>query len=225
MARRVTSRTAGCGPSIPDPNRIRHPPPPDEPAGSGGNLWAWRYCAAASCLTGAALLLVRGQDHDHVAAVLLGRALDDTQLGDVRREPLQQPEAQLGPGLLASAEHDRDLDLVAGLEEPHDVTLLGLVVVVVDLRPELHLLDDRQDLVPAGLTGLLGVLVLELPVVHELDDRRAGVRGDLDEIEIDLLGQAQRLGDRDDADLLPFGSDKSDLGNADPVVDAWLDAD
>ena len=62
---------------------------------------------------------------------------------DVLGEPLQQPEAQLGPGLLAAAEHDRDLDLVALLEEPDDVTLLGLVVVRVDLRPELHLLDDR----------------------------------------------------------------------------------
>ena len=30
------------------------------------------------------------------------------------------------------SEHDRDLDLVALLEEPRDVTLLGLVVVRVD---------------------------------------------------------------------------------------------
>ena len=35
------------------------------------------------------------------------------------------------------------LTLSPCLEEPHDVALLGLVVVRVDLRPELHLLDDR----------------------------------------------------------------------------------
>ena len=168
---------------------------------------------------------MRGQDHDHVAAVLFGCALHETQLGDVRGQPLQQPEPEFGPGLLASAEHDGDLDLVPGLEEAHDVTLLGLVVVRVDLGPELHFLDDRQDLVASGFAGLLRALVLELAVVHELADRRPGVRGDLDEIEIGLLCHPQGLSDGDDADLLTGCSDKANFGNADPVVDAWLDAD
>ena len=53
------------------------------------------------------------------------------------------------------------------------MTLLGLVVVRVDLGAKLHLLDDHVGLVPPCLAGLLGVLVLELPVVHELADRRA----------------------------------------------------
>ncbi len=110
---------------------------------------------------------------------------------DVLGQPLQQPEAELGPGLLATAEHDRDLDLVARLEEPHDVTLLGLVVVRVDLRPELHLLDDRVDLVLAAPRGpSCARLVLELAVVHELADRRAGHRGHLDQVEVCLLRPA-----------------------------------
>ena len=170
-------------------------------------------------------LLVRGQDHDHVPAVLLGRALHESQFGDIGGQPLQQPEPQFGTGLLPTAEHDRDLDLVPGLEEPNDVTLLGLVVVRVDLRPELHFLDDRQDLVPAGLPGLLRALVLELSVVHELADGWAGVRGDLDQIEIGFLRQSQGFADRDNADLLTLGSDEANLGNADPVVNAWFDAD
>jgi hypothetical protein len=33
------------------------------------------------------------------------------------------------------------------------------------------------------------------------------------------------LDHRDDADLLPLGSDQPNFGDADPVVDAWLDAD
>ena len=83
---------------------------------------------------GLGLLLGRAEHHDHVAAVLLGVALDEAQLADVLGQPLQQPVAQLGAGLLAPAEHDRHLDLVAGLEEPLDVALLGAVVVRVDLR-------------------------------------------------------------------------------------------
>ena len=72
----------------------------------------------------------------------LGGGLDETEFDDLVGQPAQQPETQLGAALLATAEHDRDLDLVARLEESHDVTLLGLVVVRVDLRAELHLLDD-----------------------------------------------------------------------------------
>ena len=105
------------------------------------------------------------------------------------------------------------------------MTLLGRVVVRVDLRPELHLLDDRVGLVAPGLTRLLRALVLELAVVHELADRRPGHRGDLDQVEIGFLGQAQRILDAHDADLLALGTDESDLGDADPVVDAGLGAD
>src|SRR4029453_14071030 len=131
-------------------------------------------------------------------------------------EPLQEAVAELGQGLLPAAEHDGDLDLVALLEEPDDVTLLGRVVVRVDLRSELHLLDDRVRLVLARLTGLHGRLVLELAVVHELADRRSGHRGDLDQVEIGLLGQTQRVTD---------GTDKPPLVYADPVVDPGLGAD
>jgi hypothetical protein len=97
--------------------------------------------------------------------------------------------------------------------------------VRIDLRSELHFFDDRQNLVPPGLPGLLRALVLELSVVHELADGRAGVRGDLDQIEIGFLRQSQGFTDRNDADLLTLGSDEANLGNADPVVNAWFEAD
>ena len=120
-------------------------------------------------------LLVGSDHHGHVAPILLRGRLDRTQLGHVLGEPLQQPEPQLGAGLLATAEHDGDLDLVPTFEEAHDVALLGLVVMGVDLRAELLLLDHRELLVAAGLPGLLRALVLELAVVHELADRGRAV--------------------------------------------------
>src|SRR5437763_12694881 len=170
-------------------------------------------------------VLVRGQHHDHVAAVLLGRRLHEAELGDVVGKLLQQPEAELRPGLLAAAEHDRDLDLVARRQEARHVTLLGLVVVLVDLGAQLLFLDDGQLLVPTRLAGLLRALVLELAEVHELAHRRAGLRRDLDEVEVVLLRQAQRILDPDDADLFAGGSDETDLRHPDSVVDACLGAD
>src|SRR5829696_9090391 len=170
-------------------------------------------------------VLVRGHDHHHVAAVLLGRGLHEAELLDVVGQSLQQPEAELRPGLLAPAEHDGDLDLVARTQEPLHVTLLCQVVVRVDLRPELHLLDDGEGLVAAGLTRLLRALVLELAVVHELADRRPGHRSHLDRIELGFLGQPERILDAHDADLLALGTDEPYFGDADPVVDAGLGAD
>jgi hypothetical protein len=167
----------------------------------------------------------RCQHHDHVAAVLLRGELHVAGLGHVLGHPLQQPVPQLGPGLLTTTEHDRDLHLVPGLEEALDVALLGLVVVVVDLRPELLLLDLDVGLVPPSLARLHRRLVLELAVVHELDDRRPGVGGHLDQVQVGLLGQPEGVLDADDAHLLAVGSDQPDLGNADAVVDAGFDAD
>lgn len=174
---------------------------------------------------GFGLLLVRAQNHDHVPAVLLRVGLDEAEFLHVRSQTLEQSEAQLRAGLLTTTEHDRDLDLVALLEEPDDVTLLGVIVVRVDLRPELHLLDDRVRLVLARLTGLHGRLVLELPVVHELAHGRTGGRRHLDQVEVVLLCEFQGLGKRNNPDLLAAGTDKSHLGNANPVVDAGLGAD
>ena len=65
-------------------------------------------------------------------------------------------------------------------------------------------------------------LVLELAEVHELADRRAGRRRDLDQVEVRLLGQPQRVLHADDADLLAVGADQPHLGDADPLVDAGL---
>ena len=175
--------------------------------------------AALLCLR-LGLLLGRAEHHDHVAAVLLGGRLDGAELDDVLGEALQQAEAQLRARLLASAEHDRHLDLVAALEEPLDVALLGAVVVRVDLRAELDLLDDRVDLVLARFASLQCRFVLELAEVHELGDGRLGHRGNLDEVEVSLGGQTQRVFDAHDADLFSVGANQPHLGYPNAVVDA-----
>lgn len=96
---------------------------------------------------------------------------------------------------LAALEAQRELDLVALLEELAGVVDLDLKVVVADLHG-LHL--DFFELTAAnagaGLVGFLLLLVAPLPVVHDLTDGRAGVGGDFDEVEPQLAGAPKGFG-------------------------------
>src|SRR5947209_779058 len=168
---------------------------------------------------------VRRQHHRHVAAVLLGGRFDESVVGDVRAQALQQSVAQLGPRLLTSAKHDGDLDLRSRLQEADYVALLGLVIVIVDLWPQLLFFDDGLLLVAAGFARLLRRLVFELAVVHDLADRRPGVRGNFNEVEIGVRGDAQCVLDAHYAYLLPPWADQPDFRYADALVDAGLSAD
>src|SRR5574340_1075355 len=126
--------------------------------------------------------LLRGRDqHEHVATLEFRLAFDERELRDLALELLQDGQAALGMHHLTTAEHDGHLDLRAALKEAHDMLLLGLVVVDVDLRTKLDLLDLNPRLVLSGLLGLLLQLVLVLAIVHDLADRRVSVRRDLHE--------------------------------------------
>src|SRR5574340_799892 len=111
-------------------------------------------------------------EHEHVAPLEFGLALHERDLADLAFELLEDREPALCVDHLTAAEHDRDLDLRASFQEAHDVLLLGLVVVLVDLRSELDLFDLDPSLVLAGLLCLLFHFVLVLAVVHDLADWR-----------------------------------------------------
>src|SRR4051794_21922302 len=159
------------------------------------------------------------QQHRHVAALRERPLLDDRQLLELRGEALEDRLPALGVRDLAPAEHDRDLDLVLVLEEALDVRSLGGVVVLGDLRPELDLADRDLLLVLACLLGLLGQLVLVLGVVQDATDRGTRLRGHLDEVEVALLGDGERLLGRHDPDLLALLVDEPHLRDADALVD------
>src|ERR1700746_524630 len=160
---------------------------------------------------------VRCQHHRHVASVLLGRRLDESVVGDVGAQALQQPVAQLGPRLLASSEHDGHLDFRSRLQEADHVALFGFVVVIVDLGSQLLFFDDGLLLVLARLTRLLRRLIFELAVVHDLADRWPGVRRNLDKVEIGIRGDAEGIFDTHDAYLLPSRADQTDFRYADSL--------
>ena len=98
--------------------------------------------------------------------------------------------------------------------------LLEVVIVHVDLRPELDLLDLDHALVLLGLASALLLLVLVLAEVHDPADRRHRGRRDLDEVEALLLRDDQRLRRRHDAELLSGFVDHADLADPDALVGA-----
>src|SRR6185436_7467928 len=120
--------------------------------------------------------LHRSQHHNHVPPVEVRTGFDDAEVLHLLGELVEDALAELRVDDLAPAEHDRDLDLVPLPQEPHDVALLGLVVVRADLRAELNLLDGDRLLVLARLLGLLLLVVAPLAVVHDPAHRRPGVR-------------------------------------------------
>ena len=188
----------------------------------------------------------REQTHPERGERLLLRLADDVaELGTIEQRPQQdgrnmtmmlhhrelgqlvgQAVQDLLPALrmrdLASAEHDRDLDLVLVAEEALDVPLLGGVVVRRDLRAELDLAYDDVLLALARLLLLLSLLVLVLRVVEHPHDWRAGLSSDLDQVEIAVLCVAKGLVGAHDTDLSSLLVDKPHLGDSDPVVDPGL---
>ena len=97
-------------------------------------------------------------------------------------------------------------------QEALDVALLGVVVVLGDLRAELDLADRDLLLVLAGGLLLLRLLVLVLGVVEHAADRRARLGGDLDQVEVALLRVGERVGGLDDPDLLAVLADSRTSG-------------
>ena len=80
---------------------------------------------------------------------------------------LQELHRQVKVRNLTTPEPHLDLHLVAGREEADDVLLLELVVVLIDLDPELHFLDLDVPLVLPRLRLPLRLLVEELAGVHD----------------------------------------------------------
>jgi len=75
-------------------------------------------------ISGYSCALGGANEHRHVPTVLERRLFDDADLLDVLGEPHQQVAAPLRVVLLASPEHDRDLDLRPLVQEADDMAFL-----------------------------------------------------------------------------------------------------
>ena len=99
------------------------------------------------------------------------------------------------------------------------MALLGGVVVGIDLRAELDLLDRDRALVLARQLLLLLLVVAVLAVIHDAADGRIRVRGHLDEVEVLGPRVLQSFVARLDADLRPIVVDQPHLRYADRLID------
>src|SRR5688572_3921215 len=160
------------------------------------------------------------QDDVHLIAFLARHRLGHCQFPQIGDEPLENAPPDLRVRHLAAAEEDRRLHLVAVSQEALDVLLLEVIVVLIDLRSELDLLDLDHPLVLLGLPRSLLLLVLVLAKIHDPADRRHGRRGDLDEIEPFLASNGERLRRWHDPELLSGIVDDTDFANTDAFVDA-----
>ena len=104
-------------------------------------------------------------------------------------------------------------------QEAFYVALLGVVVVLGDLGPELDLADRHLLLVLARLLLLLSLLVLVLGVVEHPAHGRAGLGRHLDEVEVSFLGEVEGVGDLEHAHLVALVVDQPHLGHANALVD------
>ena len=123
-------------------------------------------------------------------------------------------------GHFAAAEAQRHLDLVAFLEKAAHGLHLGVVIVVVDARPQLDFLDLDDLLAAPLLGGLLLFEEAEFPVIEDLADWRIGVRNDLDEVEPRVLGDLHRGQGLGDAAVLTFGIDELNFADSYLLVGA-----
>ena len=152
--------------------------------------------------------LARGQHHAHVAVDDASRGrLDGRHVLHDLDDFLKKLATVLGSSQIATAEHDRDLDLVTRTEKPTGVIQLGFQIVIVDVGPQLDLLDHDSRLFLASLARLLVGLKTVFTPVHDSDHDGACIRSDLDQIEAGVLGGLARFFDGDDADLFAVGTD------------------
>src|SRR5215208_7440286 len=167
-------------------------------------------------------VLRRAEHHRHVPTLEEGRRLDHPDLLHVLVEAHEEIAPALRMLALAAAEHDRDLDLRALIQEALDMALLGLVIVDSDLRTELDLLDVDLRLVLPRELRLLLLLVAVLPVVHHPRDRRIGLRCNLDQIQVARIGVLAGLVGRLDSELTGVLVDQAHPRHANLVVDPCL---
>src|SRR6266850_2844613 len=166
--------------------------------------------------------LFRDQHHGHATTFHARRLLDARDVRDLLGDPVEHRLAELGVRDRAAAEEHRDLHAVPLAEEGPDVTHLEVDVVNARLRADLHFLQHDGGRLLAGLLRLLLLGVPELAVVHDPADRGLGGGRDLDQVELALLGDPERLLGRHDAELRAVGVDHADLSRTDLVVDPGL---
>ena len=173
-------------------------------------------------LLGLALLAVRTEHHGHVPALQSRHCLYlGVGLGS-SCDFVEDVSTQLGMGDLTATEHNGDLYLVTFVEELLHLFGFRFEIALADLGPVLHFLDHHLGGLLSRLFCSLSVLVFPLPVVHDSTDGGAGFGGDLNQIQLEVAGQCERIRQCLDAQLGSFRGNDPNFTSTNAVVDAGL---
>ena len=121
----------------------------------------------------------------------------------------------------ATAEAKGDFDLVAFFHERLHRAQLHLVVVLVDVRADLDLLDLDHLLLFARFVLLFLDFVFVFAEIENFTNWRISVRADLKQVEANGVGAQNSVARAQNALHFPVLVDETDLGNADFLVNAW----
>ena len=121
---------------------------------------------------------------------------------------------------LATAEAQRNLRLVAIIEELDQIAQLDVVITIIRARTEFDFLDQDDLLLQLGFMRLLLFLILELAVVHETGNRRLGSRCNFHQIDIGFFRQAEGFGQCDDAESFVLDTTQAQFRRSDFAIDA-----
>ena len=163
-------------------------------------------------------LLFGGQHHGHVATFQPSLRFDFAVRSNLLDHRIEDSGAEFGVGHLSPSELQRDLDLVSICKEVLHVTNFGVEIAFADLRAELHFLDRDLDGLLARFLGLLTFLVPKLSVIHDPAHRWVRHWRHLDEIEVLLTGEGERIWQILDSKLAAVCTDEANLTGADAIV-------
>src|SRR5262245_42288855 len=162
----------------------------------------------------------RRQHHHHLATFEAWFLLDLSEFGGVILDAIEELVAKLLVRHLAPAESQGHFHLIAIFKKALHRAHLHVVIVVVDHRPKLDLLDLDYLLLLAGFCRLFLRLVFVFAVIENLADGRGRIRGNLDEVKSGLLGLVQGDLDLNGAKVVAAVIDQLDFANSDLLVDA-----
>ena len=168
------------------------------------------------------LLGLRHDDGRDRATFLTRRRFHDRHVGQLGQDAPHQFVADFGVRHLAAAERDRELHLVASVQEVARMGHLEIVIMVVDLGAHLHFFELHLVLLLLGFARPAVLLVLEFPVVHDPAHRRSCRGRNFDQVEIAGLRECQGFARGEHTDLLPVVPDYPDLRDANAIVDPDL---
>src|SRR2546425_7039084 len=200
-------------------------------AGSGFNAvpigpWAAIFLGRIGVLSGLLgldrLFDRRRQYNAQEAALHAGRLLPRRSLAETGQRAVEDLLTDLGMGHLASAEHHRQLHLIAFGEEALNGAHLQVDIVLSGTRAQAHFVHHRAALVLARVPLLLGLLVFPLSVVEQSTDWGIAVRVDLDEVEAGFAGTRHRVRKRNYSYILPVCAYETDLSRSDPFINPEL---